>query len=154
METETKMNLPSKLLSLRKQKGLTQLELAEKLNVSRQAISRWEVGAAIPGTESLKLLCDLYGVSMDYLLSDDAENLSRTAENQEPKEQVGKLKIEKSKRVFTFVCALILGIAIGILVCGIAVQRQRQGQEQNVPIGEMSTIAEDDYPAESFHIGW
>ena len=47
------MNLATKLVTLRKQKGLTQMELAERLNVTRQAISRWEVGAAVPGTENL-----------------------------------------------------------------------------------------------------
>lgn len=69
------MSLAEKLVALRKQKGLTQMELAEKLNVSRQAISRWEVGSAVPSTDNLKTLGDLYGVSVDYLLSDIADNV-------------------------------------------------------------------------------
>ena len=46
------MNLSEKLVSLRKQKGFTQMDLAERLDVSRQAISRWEVGAAVPSMPS------------------------------------------------------------------------------------------------------
>lgn len=66
------MKLEEKLVSLRKAKGLSQMKLAEKMNVSRQAISRWETGAAIPSSENLKYLSDLYSVSLDYLLSDSA----------------------------------------------------------------------------------
>lgn len=62
------MKLEEKLVSLRKAKGLSQMKLAEKMNVSRQAISRWETGAAIPSSENLKYLSDLYSVSLDYLL--------------------------------------------------------------------------------------
>lgn len=62
------MKLEEKLVSLRKAKGLSQMKLAEKMNVSRQAISRWETGAAIPSSENLKYLSDLYSVS---LLMDD-----------------------------------------------------------------------------------
>ena len=80
METETARILPAKLVSLRKQKGITQMELAEKLNVSRQAISRWEVGLAVPTTDNLKVLSELYGVSIDYLLNDAAENVSKQNE--------------------------------------------------------------------------
>lgn len=69
------MSLSTKLVTLRKQKGLTQMDLAEKLQVSRQAISRWEVGAAVPSTENLKVLGDLYGVSIDYLLNDISDNI-------------------------------------------------------------------------------
>lgn len=54
------MKLEEKLVSLRKAKGLSQMKLAEKMNVSRQAISRWETGAAIPSSENLKYLSDLY----------------------------------------------------------------------------------------------
>ena len=52
------MKLEEKLVSLRKAKGLSQMKLAEKMNVSRQAISRWETGAAIPSSENLKYLSD------------------------------------------------------------------------------------------------
>ncbi len=67
------MKLAEKLVCLRKEKGLSQSELAEMVNVSRQAISRWETGAAIPSTENLKYLGTLYDVSLDYLLNDDAD---------------------------------------------------------------------------------
>lgn len=60
------MSLKEKLVILRKQKSLTQMDLAEQLNVSRQAISRWEVGAAVPSTDNLKVLSNLYGVPVDY----------------------------------------------------------------------------------------
>lgn len=66
------MKLEEKLISLRKEKGLSQMKLAEMMNVSRQAISRWEVGAAVPSTDNLKFLGNLYGVSLEYLLHDDA----------------------------------------------------------------------------------
>lgn len=62
------MQLSEKLITLRKEKGLSQLALAEKLNVSRQAISRWETAAAYPSTDNLALLSDLYGVPVDYLI--------------------------------------------------------------------------------------
>lgn len=62
------MILPEKLVYLRKQKGLSQEELAEMMALSRQSISRWESGGAVPGIDSLKLLSRLYGVSVDYLL--------------------------------------------------------------------------------------
>ena len=50
------MQLNEKLVSLRKEKGLTQLKVAEELDISRQAISRWESGVAMPSTENLRCL--------------------------------------------------------------------------------------------------
>lgn len=61
------MELKEKLVALRKEKGLTQSAVAEKLDVSRQAISRWESGVALPSTDNLKSLSALYGVPVDYL---------------------------------------------------------------------------------------
>lgn len=56
------------LLELRMQKGLTQEELAEKVYVTRQAVSRWENGDTVPNTETLKVLSKFYGVSINTLL--------------------------------------------------------------------------------------
>ena len=67
------MQLSEKLITLRKEKGLSQLALAEKLNVSRQAISRWETGTAYPSTDNLTLLSDLYGVLVDYLIGKEED---------------------------------------------------------------------------------
>lgn len=56
------------LLELRTQKGLTQEELAEKVYVTRQAVSRWENGETVPNTDTLKVLSKFYGVSINTLL--------------------------------------------------------------------------------------
>lgn len=56
------------ILKLRTKKGWSQEELAEKLFVTRQAVSKWETGEAVPNTETLRLLSDLFGVSINTLL--------------------------------------------------------------------------------------
>ena len=66
------MGLDERLYQLRKQKGLTQADVAEKLGISRQAVSRWEIGAAIPTLENIKILSELFGVSVEYLLGGDS----------------------------------------------------------------------------------
>lgn len=63
------MELNEKLQELRKQKGLTQEELAELLFVSRTAISKWESGRGIPNIDSLKAISKFFSVSLDELLS-------------------------------------------------------------------------------------
>lgn len=134
------MSLAEKLVALRKQKGLTQMDLAEKLDVSRQAISRWEVGAAVPGTDNLKVLGELFGVSVDYLLNDNQENLSRFTEplgkGQDSKED-SKNRI---KRKAIFVC-LLVGAIIFVIITGIT-KRQEPTRESVVPIENM-TVEED-----------
>ncbi len=56
------------ILELRTKKALTQEELAEKVFVTRQAVSRWESGETVPGTETLKLLSKLFDVSINTIL--------------------------------------------------------------------------------------
>lgn len=98
-----------KLILLRKEKGLTQMQVAEDINVSRQAVSEWETGAVVPSIENLKSLSVLYGVPVDHLLSREGERLpTETTEEKESKERRHKLK----KR------AIIILVLIGIvLVC-------------------------------------
>lgn len=77
----TEMKLEEKLVSLRKANGLSQIELAEKMNVSRQAVSRWEVGASVPSIENLKFLSELYGVSIDWLINEETEEAEKKPQN-------------------------------------------------------------------------
>ena len=67
------MTLKEKLTTLRKQKGLSQDALADKLYVSRQAVYKWETGQSIPDIEKLRVLSSLYNVSIDNLLNDKEE---------------------------------------------------------------------------------
>ena len=70
------MTFAEKLYQLRKQKGLSQEQLADELGVSRQAISKWEGGTCLPETEKLAQLSDFLGVSIDYLLKDNVNEAS------------------------------------------------------------------------------
>ena len=65
------MTMGEKLLKLRKARQWSQEELAEKIGVTRQAVSRWESGSAKPDAEKIIALCDLFGVSADYLLREE-----------------------------------------------------------------------------------
>ncbi|EDU36603.1 helix-turn-helix domain-containing protein [Clostridium sporogenes] len=65
------MSLGEKLLYLRKKSGLSQEDVAEKLSVSRQTISKWETDQTVPELNKAKLLSQLYNVSYDYLISEN-----------------------------------------------------------------------------------
>ncbi len=65
------MQLSEKILALRKSRGMSQEDLAAALGVTRQTVSRWEVGSALPDAENLLQLSLLFRVSADYLLGDD-----------------------------------------------------------------------------------
>ena len=79
------MEFHEKLQELRKQKGLTQEELAESLYVSRTAISKWESGRGYPNIDSLKAISKFFSVTIDELLSGE-EVLTIAEENQKQKE--------------------------------------------------------------------
>ena len=61
------MKLSEKILDLRKQRGMSQEDLAERLGISRQAISRWESGTVLPDSANVLQLSKLFGVTTDYL---------------------------------------------------------------------------------------
>ena len=67
------MKLHEKIYNLRKEQNLSQEALSEKLGVSRQSVSKWETGEATPEVSKLLALSELFGVTTDYLLKDDAE---------------------------------------------------------------------------------
>lgn len=98
------------IAELRKQKGFTQKELAEKLMVTDKAISRWETGKGLPDTSLLKPLGDVLGVSITELLS------GKRIEEVDMKEQADNIILESlnySKRMLASVISVIIFI-IGI----------------------------------------
>lgn len=106
------MELKEKLVTLRKKKGLSQLELAEMIKVSRQAISRWEVGAAIPSTENLKFLGSLYDVPLDYLLNDNALEPVDEVQNTRKEEQAQTVSKKRRNIALVFVFIGLLGVIL------------------------------------------
>lgn len=79
------MALQEKIYQLRKSKGMSQEELAEKVGVTRQAVSKWEMGSSVPELDTLVALARCFGVTTDYLLSEDAP--SQTEEAPQPPKQ-------------------------------------------------------------------
>ncbi len=115
------MKLSEKIFDLRKKMGLSQDELAEKLNVSRQSVSRWEVGSASPDAENLKQLSSIFGVSVDYLLNDDSDNDathsdSKKAETNEPKKQLSFVSL-------LFLISTVFSSIAAVLFLVIAIDR-------------------------------
>lgn len=68
---DIKAIIAENVVELRKRNGMTQIELAEKLNYSDKAISKWERGESVPDISVLKNIADLFGVTVDYLISSD-----------------------------------------------------------------------------------
>ena len=81
------MRFEEKIVELRKQKGLSQEELAERLGVSRQAVSRWELGQTLPDIVNLVQLCELFGVSADYLVKEEASKRNSADVEENPEEE-------------------------------------------------------------------
>ncbi|MBQ4624424.1 MAG: helix-turn-helix transcriptional regulator, partial [Clostridia bacterium] len=95
------MEFGEKLQELRKQKGLTQEELAQSLYVSRTAISKWESGRGFPNIESLKAISSFFSVSLDDLLS--GEEVLAVAESEHKQKE-----------------STLLDLLFGLLDCGMA----------------------------------
>lgn len=139
------MSLAEKLVTLRKQKGLTQMELAEQLNVSRQAISRWEVGAAVPSTDNLRFLGDLYGVPIDDLLNDDAEDISKAHEVAEMEQgNLGSREKYKGVVLWTLIVVIFITVVTGVT------NIRKQGRDRSVPIEDMTIEESDNYSEVTF----
>ena len=95
------MNISEKLLTLRKAKDLTQEQLAEKLDVSRQSVSKWESGQATPDLEKIVEISAIFDVTTDYLLkSSEIDDLSVKTEMLEKQQQMMLLREQKNQRTF------------------------------------------------------
>lgn len=122
------MELNERLVALRKKKGLSQAELAEAIKVSRQAISRWEVGTAIPSADNLMWLSKFYEMSMDELMgtavngtADKEDESSKELDEQQLKqEQSGYKRNHIIKKVvkwfFLVIGIMLLGTMVFVLI--------------------------------------
>lgn len=154
------MRLEEKLTVLRKESGYTQLDLAEKVRVSRQAISKWETGRALPSMEKLKYLSELFGVSVDYLLSDDMTEEPKPKEQEpapepqteEPQtEEAVFPEKEKGKPVrWKYITALLLAVLLGLLI-GVFVGKY---SERHISIVDIPGEEVESDPKGEFYIGW
>lgn len=97
------MKFSEKLYEIRKNSGLSQEELAEKIGVSRQSVSKWETGQAMPEYEKLLALCEYFKVSVDSLLK---------GEDMEGKEA----NAEKVKNYSLAAGAAIFGLSLGSII--------------------------------------
>ena len=78
------MTMGEKILNMRKARGWNQEELAERIGVTRQAVSRWESDSAKPDADKIVAICDLFGVSADYLLRDRYSGESSVVREEKP----------------------------------------------------------------------
>lgn len=102
---DLKIVVGKNLAALRKKKKLTQIELAEKFNYSDKAVSKWEQGATLPDLETLKQLCDFYGVSIDYLTKE---------------ENIKDPHVETQETNITFINHIITSCLLGMIIWMVA----------------------------------
>ena len=106
------MKFNDKLTTLRKSHGYTQEQLADQLGVSRQAVSRWELGETTPEMNILIQLCKVFDVSADYLINDEYES-----DNDIPVVKKKETQMKEAANKYRYF-HLISAIAFGIAWCG------------------------------------
>ena len=115
------MIFADKLIALRKQHGLSQEQLAEKLNVSRQSVSKWEGAQSIPDINKIIQLSQIFGVSTDYLLKDELENeKDEYIETGEKSEELKYVSMEDANEFLNITQSIATYISIGVLICILA----------------------------------
>ena len=108
----THMGFGEKLFKLRKEKGLSQEALAEKLNTTRQAVSKWENGQGFPETEKLIMIGNVFEVSLDYLLKETAEQSNENVDGYYVSQEMAEGYIVYGQKISKYIA---LGFSLLIL---------------------------------------
>ena len=116
--------LSERIYKFRRKSGLSQEQLAEKIGVSRQAISKWESGTSTPELEKLLALCECFNITLDELVRDEVSAEGKNEESQKLKENKGSNLIQMKAGV----CLCLIGVVFLILF---AVVSQRTTQQFN-----------------------
>ena len=110
------MRIGQKISACRKKRGMSQEDLAERIGVSRQAVSRWETGESVPDVEKIKALCRIFEVSADYLLFDEKKELSSGCSEEKNSSN------EKSRfRRGVYIAITVVGLLLVTAACILAV---------------------------------
>ena len=152
------MDLAERLTALRKRAGLSQGDVAERLNVSRQAVSRWETGFTVPSTDNLSHLGRLYGVTLDELLSYSAalppEKPQEEAPAQQPKAEApaptpppAAASAPAHARAIIIalsILCLLLAIGVGVLL------HQKHSENRELTFDEIESESIEDADIDEF----
>lgn len=111
------MILAEKILTLRKNNGWSQEELAEKMHVSRQSISKWESAASIPDINRILQLAELFGVTTDYLLKDELEEEVYTERSSHTDSGLRKVGLKDAEGFLAASRTYTKRIALGVSLC-------------------------------------
>ena len=111
------MILADKIIEERKKLGLSQEELAEKLSVSRQAVSKWESAQSIPDLGKIITMSELFSVSTDYLLKDDAEPESNISVGSESDRTLRYISMEEANAFVSAKTEQSKTVSLGVLLC-------------------------------------
>lgn len=110
------MIFADKFMDLRKKNGWTQEDLAAKMGVSRQSVSKWESAQSIPDLEKILRLSQLFGVSTDYLLKDDMES-PEFVEAEEEKSAIRQVSMEEANSYLELRDQTARPVALGVAMC-------------------------------------
>lgn len=127
------MSLSENLQNLRKIKNMSQEELAEKLNVSRQAVSKWESGSGYPETEKIISICEIFDCSMDQLVKGKISNDIKSEKN-----NYDLIMTKAAKEISLGVALILLGVSIMLTIIGFA--SNEQTEEQFALIGVIAIL--------------
>ena len=137
------MKLDEKLVSLRKKKGITQAELAENVQVSRQAVSKWESGGSLPSTENLRALSGLYE-------SEEVHEVVHAPK--EEREDIPKLVRGNKRKTLIMWIAIVLDILLLAALMGVIFANK--STERHISISEMQGEDITGVPRREFELEW
>ena len=152
------MTLREKLIVLRDRAGLSQMELADRLGVSRQAVSRWESGDTTPTMDKLKTLARIYGVSLDWLCSDTADREPPEAAKPEadrpPDDAPAGKEGEKKQKIRAIAIALTIVVIAFICVWFAARNMSNEADSTQIEDMEHEEIDIPDQDESGFDFEW
>ena len=109
---KTKIQIGNNIAAFRRQMGLTQAELAERINYSDKAVSKWERGDSVPDVMTLLQLAELFGVTMNDLVGSDTGTAVVTKQPEKPKRRVDKRVIQMLASLLVWFVALFLYVVL------------------------------------------